>query len=185
MLFQPINLCWQSKSLGIDSCWTLRKFCFDFRELQQTACPALLLGVHWQSLLLHGGRLGAGINLNFHKWLTFPQVLNTCRSLPCTMCWVPLASQLGFIVGLILNNTRQNHRPLGHRPFLLALTGSGPCYFSTWDVKVWDKTTISMGECERSGTFFFFFFSSESCGENWKSLCVGGRGVLKETFKMK
>lgn len=184
MLFQPINLCWQSKSLGIDSCWTLRKFCFDFRELQQTACPALLLGVHWQSLLLHGGRLGAGINLNFHKWLTFPQVLNTCRSLPCTMCWVPLASQLGFIVGLILNNTRQNHRPLGHRPFLLALTGSGPCYFSTWDVKVWDKTTISMGECERSGTFFFFF-SSESCGENWKSLCVGGRGVLKETFKIK
>lgn len=82
---------WQSKSLGIDSCWTLRKFCFDFRELQQTACPAFLLGVHWQSLLLHGGRLGAGINLKFPQVTDIPTSLEhlqepTLHNVPSTTC---------------------------------------------------------------------------------------------------
>lgn len=66
----------------------LGKFCFDFRGLQQTACPALLLGVCCQSLLLQGGTLSVGINLHqsFHKWLTYPQAPVGAHLAECAGC---------------------------------------------------------------------------------------------------
>lgn len=125
----------------------LGKSCFDFRGLQKTACPDLLSAVCCQSLLLQDGALSVGINPKSK----FPQVTDISTS--AEHLWeptlhnvlVPLVTQLGFIAELVLNNTWQNHRSSGHRPFLPASTGSGPCCFCSWDMKVWNKTRFSVG----------------------------------------
>lgn len=167
--------------LGVLAKWMYRhwfllnlgKSCFDFRGLQKTACPDLLLGVCCQSLLLQGGTLSVGINLKSK----FPEVTDISTS-PEHLWEATLHSDWWHL----------SHSWASLQNWYLTTPGKTTdprvtdLSFLHWEAQVLAASVLEMWKFEIKldsqwgvvkEVIHCGFFLCESCGENWKIVCVG------------